>query len=106
MDQSGGDVYENVAAAAAADADPVQQCIQIFDRDPEFCIQKGTLQLAGSQVFVYIIQGGYEVESVFSYFFAIGSGLALGIAFVFLPSVWLFNKLKTKGVGLRGISRK
>jgi hypothetical protein len=32
--------------------------------------------------------------NVFSYFVAIGAGLSFGIAVVFLPSFWLFNKLR------------
>lgn len=46
------------------------------------------------------------MESVFSYFIAIGSGLSLGIAMVFLPSVWLFKKINAKGVREHGIVRK
>ncbi|KAF6614221.1 hypothetical protein HFE03_25835 [Paenibacillus sp. EKM102P] len=44
--------------------------------------------------------------SVFSYFFAIGSGLALGIAWVTVLSFWIFNKMKNKGAAKNAIVRK
>lgn len=44
--------------------------------------------------------------SVFSYFFAIGSGLALGIAWVTMLSFWLINKIKNKGANKNAIVRK
>ncbi|WP_258525930.1 hypothetical protein [Paenibacillus sp. YN15] len=34
------------------------------------------------------------MENVFSYFFAIGSGLTLGVVAVILPAYWLLNKMK------------
>ncbi|NEU27713.1 hypothetical protein [Paenibacillus kribbensis] len=44
--------------------------------------------------------------SVFSYFFAIGSGLALGVAWVTVLSFWLVNKIKNKGVKQHAAVRK
>jgi hypothetical protein len=35
--------------------------------------------------------------NVFSYFVAIGSGLALGIVLVLIPSYMIFNKIQQKG---------
>lgn len=37
------------------------------------------------------------MEGVFSYFVSIGAGLATGVSLVFLPSAWLYNKIKNKG---------
>ncbi|WDZ58025.1 hypothetical protein MF625_08725 (plasmid) [Paenibacillus polymyxa] len=44
--------------------------------------------------------------SVFSYFFAIGSGLALGLAWVAMLSFWLINKMKNKGANKNATVRK
>ncbi|MEK5090515.1 hypothetical protein MKY98_26975 [Paenibacillus sp. FSL M8-0228] len=44
--------------------------------------------------------------SVFSYFFAIGSGLSLGVAWVTLLTIWAFNKMKNRGEKRNGIVRK
>lgn len=37
------------------------------------------------------------MEGVFGYFVSIGAGLATGVSLVFLPSAWLYNKLKNRG---------
>lgn len=36
------------------------------------------------------------MENVFSYFFAIGSGFALGVSVIVLPVMWLVQKKKGK----------
>lgn len=41
--------------------------------------------------------------SVFTYFFAIGSGLALGIGWVVALGYWMFNRSKRKGEKKHGI---
>ncbi|MFK4475777.1 hypothetical protein ABH897_005577, partial [Paenibacillus sp. RC73] len=42
--------------------------------------------------------------SVFTYFFAIGSGLALGVGWVIALGFWMFNRSKRKGEKKHGIS--
>jgi hypothetical protein len=44
--------------------------------------------------------------SVFSYFFAIGSGLSLGVAWVTILSFWLVQKIKNKGAMKHATVRK
>ena len=40
------------------------------------------------------------VENVFQYFFMIGAGLALGMAVIVLPAIWLVGRMKQrKGAG-------
>lgn len=37
------------------------------------------------------------MENVFSYFFAIGAGLTMGVIVVALPGYWLLNKISKGG---------
>jgi hypothetical protein len=38
----------------------------------------------------------YKMQNVFSYFVAIGSGLATGIVIVLVPCYWIFKKLENR----------
>lgn len=44
-----------------------------------------------------VVKRGVDVEAVFSYFFAIGSGLMLGVAVVVLPGLWIIKKISNRG---------